>query len=132
MKTFNINNYIYIQITEEGWEHLRKTVGEEYILHCIKSREKIIEKETWYRLQCHSVMDIFPINIGGQPYFNTNIMFELDETEYVSKEVIRKKIAEIEAREEYQRKELQEEYPDLWKNFATQTTSKISVLKSLL
>jgi hypothetical protein len=27
MKNFNINDCIYIQITERGWEHLTNTVG---------------------------------------------------------------------------------------------------------
>ena len=51
MIKFNINEYIYIQITEEGWTHLRRTVGRDYINHCIKasSNEKEIEGETWYR-----------------------------------------------------------------------------------
>ena len=31
MKKFNLNDYMYIQITEEGWRHLEKTVGIEYI-----------------------------------------------------------------------------------------------------
>jgi len=30
MKKFNINDYMYIQITEEGRKHLKKTVGDEY------------------------------------------------------------------------------------------------------
>ena len=78
MKKYNINEYIYIQITESGWKHLEKTVGEEYIKHCIKapSYEKLIEGETWYRLQCWGVFDLFPSNFGGQPLFNTNVMFD--------------------------------------------------------
>ena len=39
MKKFNINDYMYIQINENGWEHLKKTVGGDYIKHCIESRK---------------------------------------------------------------------------------------------
>jgi len=51
MKKFNINEYMYIQITEEGWKHLEKTVGIDYINACIKTPNytKIIDGETWYR-----------------------------------------------------------------------------------
>ena len=76
MKRFNINNDIYIQISEDGWTHLKKTVGNEYITHCIKNREVIIDGDCWYRLQCHAVFELFPINYGGQQFFNTNIMFD--------------------------------------------------------
>ena len=78
LKKFNINDYIYIQITDEGWRYLKKTVGDDYIKHCINapSHKKTINGETWYRLQCHSVFDILPINFGGRSFFNTNIMFD--------------------------------------------------------
>ena len=76
MKKFNINEYMYIQITENGWKHLKKTVGQEYIDLCIEIRKVEVNKETWYRLQCHHVFDLFPINFGGQPMFNTNVMFD--------------------------------------------------------
>lgn len=76
MKKFNINYYIYIQITECGWRHLRSTVGNDYIAHCIEPFCVKIKHESWYKLQCHHVFDIMPINFGGQPYFNTNIMFD--------------------------------------------------------
>ena len=38
MKKFNINDHIYIQITEHGWKHLKKTVGDDYIKHCIDNK----------------------------------------------------------------------------------------------
>ena len=51
MRKFNINEYIYVQINELGWEHLRNTVGEDYIKHCIKTPnyEKLIDGEVWHR-----------------------------------------------------------------------------------
>lgn len=74
MKKFNINEYMYIQITEQGWNHLNKTVGNDYIEACIKIREVTIDGELWYRLQCHNVMELFPMN--GTVYYNTNVMFD--------------------------------------------------------
>ena len=78
MKKFNINEYMYIQITEQGWKHLRKTVGEDYIKNCInaESYKKEINGEIWYRLQCHVVFDIMPIIVGMRQLFNTNVMFD--------------------------------------------------------
>ncbi len=78
MKKFNINDEIYIQITEPGWRHLQEAVGPDYIENCIKTpgREVTINNETWYKLQCCQVMEILPINFGGQPLFNTNILID--------------------------------------------------------
>ncbi len=50
MKKFNVNEYIYIQITNDGWRYLQRTVGDDYIKHCIITNEKTIDGETWYRL----------------------------------------------------------------------------------
>lgn len=50
--TFNINGYMYIQITEKGFEHLQNTVGDEYIKNCIENRKIDVGGETWYKLQC--------------------------------------------------------------------------------
>ena len=78
MKKFNINHHIYIQITETRWRHLRETVGEDYIKHCIdREPYKVeIDGEIWYKLQAHSVFELLPINFGSQPTYNTNVMFE--------------------------------------------------------
>jgi len=76
MKKFNINDSIYIQITKEGWDHLRLTVGLDYIKHCIKPYEVIIDNCVWFKLQAHSVFELLPINFGGQPTYSTNIMFD--------------------------------------------------------
>lgn len=75
---YNINSYIYIQITEVGWEHLNKTVGESYIKSCIKtpSVEKIIKGETWYRLQCWVAFDLMPPCFGSQVRFKSTVMFD--------------------------------------------------------
>lgn len=79
MKKYNINSCIYIQITEKGWEHLRKTVGDEYIKHCITAHKKEINKEVWYRLQCWEVFDLLPSNFGGRPLFSTTVMLDDEE-----------------------------------------------------
>jgi hypothetical protein len=78
MKEFNINDYMYIQITEDGWEHLKKTVGIEYINACIDkpSYRKIINGETWYRLQCWNCFDLMPLNVGGKILFMPAVMFD--------------------------------------------------------
>ena len=80
MKKFNINDCIYIQITDAGWAHLVNTVGENYIFHCIKAPhyKKTIDGETWYRLQAHSVFELLPSKDGSPLLFETNIMFDDD------------------------------------------------------
>ena len=76
MKKFNINHSMYVQITDSGWQQLEKTVGHDYIKACIKPYEIIINNEVWYKLQCWGAFDLMPPNFGGQPPFNTNVMFD--------------------------------------------------------
>ena len=78
MKKFNINDYVYIQITELGWRHLKETVGNDYIRHCInaKSYRKEIEGEVWHTLQAHSVFNLLPITGNNAILYKTNIMFD--------------------------------------------------------
>ncbi|KKN88682.1 hypothetical protein LCGC14_0245730 [marine sediment metagenome] len=78
LRKFNINRDIYIQINEKGWTHLRKTVGEEYIKHCITTEayRREIDGEVWYKLQCHTVFELLPTGVGLSTLFNTNIMFD--------------------------------------------------------
>ena len=80
-RKFNINNYIYIQITELGWKHLQKTVGEDYIKHCIKTEpyEVIVNGETWYRFQAHHVMRILHGGSGFNLLYNPTVMFDESE-----------------------------------------------------
>ena len=56
MIKFNINDYIYVQITKDGWKHLEKEVGKEYIKHCIYPYKKEIKGKVWYKLQMHQVL----------------------------------------------------------------------------
>lgn len=81
MKKFNINNHMYIQINESGWKHLQETVGSEYIKHCIESYKVEKKNEVWYRLQCHKVFELFPINVGMPSLINTNVLFDENELE---------------------------------------------------
>lgn len=69
---------MYIQITEEGWKHLEKTVGTSYIDACIKTSgyEKEINGEIWYRLQCWDAFSLLPPNFGGRSLFKPNVMFD--------------------------------------------------------
>ena len=76
MKTFNINDYIYIQITYLGFEHLKKTFGDDYIKHCITTNKKIINSETWYKLQAHNVFSHFPVGNGFDVLYSPKIMFD--------------------------------------------------------
>lgn len=59
MKTFNLNNFILIQITEYGWEHLNNKVLPDYITHCILPNEQIINGIKYYKLQAHTVIELF-------------------------------------------------------------------------
>ena len=75
MKKFNINDYIYIQITEKGWQHLKKTVEQDYIDACIIPQKVEIYGEIWYRLQTHNIFDLFEGNtLFG--FFLPNVMFD--------------------------------------------------------
>ena len=76
MKRFNINDYMYVQITKDGWEHLSKTVGDEYVKHCVSARETVVNGETWYRLQCHEVFCLFPVGMARKLLFFTNVMID--------------------------------------------------------
>jgi hypothetical protein len=83
MKKFNINDSMYIKITDAGWKYLKKTVDDEYITYCIKSREKIINGQTWYKLQCWDCFNLMPPNFGGFPLFETNVMFDDEDLEEI-------------------------------------------------
>ena len=76
MKKFNINHGICIQITDEGWRHLKKTVGDDYIKHSIEPYKTEINNEIWYKLQAHQVFDLLPIYFSGRPTYNTNVLID--------------------------------------------------------
>jgi hypothetical protein len=59
MINFNLNDYILVQITDYGWSHLAREVGDSYIQNCIVPYATIIDGEEWYRLQGHQVITLF-------------------------------------------------------------------------
>lgn len=61
MKTFNLNNYILVEITEYRFECLRKDefITESYIKYCILPYKEIVEGKEYYKLQAHHVMNLF-------------------------------------------------------------------------
>lgn len=78
MKKLNINDEVYIQITDLGWEYLADSVGEEYINTCIKieSREKEIDGEIWYVFSLWECFDLMPLYNGSEVLFKTTIMID--------------------------------------------------------
>lgn len=78
MRKYNINNPMYIQITDEGWKHLEKTVGLDYINNCIKTpyNEKLINGEIWYVMECWNVFNLLPTSQGRKLLFKTEVMFD--------------------------------------------------------
>lgn len=59
MKFFNLNNYILVNITEYGWEHLLKDSGQNYITHCILPYKQTIDGVDYYKLQAHQVITLW-------------------------------------------------------------------------
>lgn len=78
MKKLNINNEVYIQITDLGWQYLADSVGEDYINTCIKtkSREKELDGEIWYEFSLWECFDLMPVYHGSELYFKTTIMID--------------------------------------------------------
>lgn len=74
MKQFNINDNIYVEITDCGWAYLKKTVGDGYINACITPNKHLINGKTVYKLQCHQVFDLMPVDVGSMPLFKPTIM----------------------------------------------------------
>lgn len=68
MKTININNNVLVAITKEGFDHLKETVTEDYVKHCILHYETVIDGKTYYKLQLHNVISLF----GEKIYMGNN------------------------------------------------------------
>lgn len=79
MKTFNLNDYLFVQITEYGWERLKETVGDSYIENCIKQYETIIDGDIWYKMQGHHMITLFGdmLFCASHSPIKPNIKFEL-------------------------------------------------------
>ena len=77
MKKYNINQNMYIQITERGWNYLADTVGSDYIRTCIEPYKGTIGEKTYYCLQCHHVMSLFGEGLFcGHTLFMPDVLFE--------------------------------------------------------
>lgn len=63
MKSFNLNHYILVQITDYGWAELEKyeqksgNIG--FAQHCVRAKKEIVNGKEYYRLQAHFVMQTF-------------------------------------------------------------------------
>jgi len=76
MKSFNINENIYFQITEWGWIHLRQTVGQEYIDVCITPTRVEIDGVDYYQLQCWQVFHLMPPSNTSKVLFKPTILIK--------------------------------------------------------
>ncbi len=79
MKKFNVNGYIYVQLTKKGIEHIKSKNGLNYFKEIVESRKQIINGDTWYRLQFHMFMDIVENTYGKSKMFNSTVMFSEDD-----------------------------------------------------
>jgi len=76
MKKFNINDDIYIEITEAGWKHLQNTVGNSYIDTCIFPNRCLVNGTIYYRLQCHEVFSLLAPKFSSQVLFMPTILID--------------------------------------------------------
>jgi hypothetical protein len=76
MKKFNINKYMYIQITDTGWQHLNDTLEKDYIIQCIDYSKIIIDGKIWHRLIVHEVFRLLPQELGKPLLYNPDVMFD--------------------------------------------------------
>jgi len=77
MKKININDYVFVKITEQGWKHLKETVGQDYIDHCIDNDHYRFEikGEIWHKFQIHTLFDLLPNYTGRESLFENDISF---------------------------------------------------------
>ena len=82
MKAYNLNHYIYVQINELGWKHLKKTVGESYIKSCISPYKYVFNEITYYKLQIHEVFSLLPIqSCSNNQFISMVFLLEDDKLE---------------------------------------------------
>lgn len=78
MIKYNINNYMYIKITDFGKELIINKFGYSYFENCVEKNKK---DNGYYQLQCHHIMNYF----GEHIYNGCKLPFEpivyLDEKE---------------------------------------------------
>jgi hypothetical protein len=76
MVKFNLNDYVYISITPEGWQHLYTNCEAAYVEHCILPNSFSINGIDYFKLQMHVVMDLFPVRHGRRSLIGTNILLD--------------------------------------------------------
>jgi hypothetical protein len=59
MKTFNLNDFFVVKITDYGKDYLIGKTSQEYWDHVIEPKKFTLKGEDWYRLQAHSIMQDF-------------------------------------------------------------------------
>ena len=69
MVKYNINNYIFIKLTDYGKELIIKKHGYSYFEACVESNKR---EGGYYQLQCHEVMNYF----GEHLYNGCKMPFE--------------------------------------------------------
>lgn len=82
MVKYNINNYIYIKLTDYGKQLIIKEYGCSYFEACVESNK---QENGYYKLQCHEVMRYFGEHLfnGCEMPFETTVYFDKHELEYI-------------------------------------------------
>lgn len=78
MKQYNINSYIYVKIDEELFQDLKDNseITDDYIQHCIKNNQIIINNTVYYKLQAHQFMNLFGKHLYNHNRINTDVLFD--------------------------------------------------------
>lgn len=66
MKQYNINEYIYIHITERGWEYLNNIWGSDHVKKYIEPYNKVINGKVYHQMQCHVAFNDLPTRENGK------------------------------------------------------------------
>ena len=77
---YNVNSHMYVKLTTYGKEQIIKKNGYGYFEHCV---EKFKQEDGYYKLQCHTVMDLFGdcIYTGCKLPFETTVYFDSKDLE---------------------------------------------------
>lgn len=79
MINFNINDFVYFQITEDGWKYLRTRPLYDFLMDYITRNKVQIDmkdNEDWYGLQCYELFSIFPIKLGSNFLIKPNMLLD--------------------------------------------------------
>ena len=75
---FNINDYMYVKLTDFGKEKIIEKCGYGYFEHCIESRK---QPDGYYQLQAHTVMRLL-----GEYLWNGTLNMPFDLNVYFTDE----------------------------------------------